>query len=195
MFDQTGMDTSSESLEPSRLVQSAPVAEWGQSLSEIDESFLLATMELQRAVQAALKVRVREDARALIRGVPTTPDLEVASPFTQRLMLYCGLIATTVGELSSTLPIPLVTDAGDSSRVLESNESSSQEESSEWLKAPDAEPPYGSVVMDDSGDAWQRTHEGWTCTSSGSSMYRDWSWNKLRDEYCLRLLYKSDRYY
>lgn len=187
MNDQTGMNTSYESPAWSRIEPNVPVVGSELSSYEIDELFLQATTALQKAVQAAYKVRAREDILKYLGVLPMTPDPEAVSPFTQRLMLYYGLIATIAGELRSIAPMPPAMDAGDSSKVQESPRSSTRAEPFARIDTY-TEPPYGSIVLDHSGDAWQRRHDGWSCAVSDSS-FRMWDWDKLRDRYSdLRLI-------
>jgi hypothetical protein len=202
MNDQTGMNTFSESQNPCRDVVNVPADKSALSSYEIEESLRLATMELQKATEAAWKVRVREDSRMLIRGAVTTPDREAVSPFMQRLMLYCGLLALNVQELRSIVPTGPATAVTGSSKEQESSSSSPQiqsffSRSSNFMKCQEeiykGEPPIGSIVLDDSDDAWQRNYNGWTCAYVSDSDYKDWSWEKLSNRYALRLIYRNSR--
>jgi hypothetical protein len=46
------------------------------------------------------------------------------------------------------------------------------------------EPPVGSVVLDDDGDAWQNDQDGWSLALRlPDSDAFDWSWTRLNEEY------------
>jgi hypothetical protein len=45
------------------------------------------------------------------------------------------------------------------------------------------EPPIFSIVIDDSGDAWQRGQSGdWGC-AMGGRFYQEWPWSKLQETF------------
>lgn len=184
---------------PEENVSDEELAAWS---SRADESFLQATTALRQAIQAASKVRALEQTLGLNQDQAMTLALEHASPFTQRLMLYYGLTLTLCEELRSIVPIGPVTAATDSlkpqaseSSPLRRKEPFSPSSSFEGLHVGfyDEEPPRGSVVLDHSGDAWQRRDDGlWSCAIDGNGdAYSDWDWRKLTTTYRLRLIYRG----
>lgn len=40
------------------------------------------------------------------------------------------------------------------------------------------EPPVGSIIRDNDGDAWVRNHHGWDCTDSEYEVY---TWDQVLD--------------
>lgn len=183
------MNTSSESPGPLRPELNAQDGASVPSSYETDELFLQAITALQRAMQAAWKVTAREALQTLNPDHPTTQDREVVSPFMQRLTLYYGLIAVIAMELQSIAPIPPATDASGSSKARASSVSSPQWER---LTSSDPEPLLGSIVVDDAGDVWQRKFYGWSCTESIDGTYKDWTWDKLANQYRVYLIHEGD---
>lgn len=50
----------------------------------------------------------------------------------------------------------------------------------------------GSVVLDNEGDAWQRTSNGWDCVA-GDDYHTEWSWEMLTGAYSVQVVYlKTD---
>lgn len=199
MSDRIGMNTSSESQNPCRDVVSVPADKSALSSYEIESSLRLATTALQEATVAAWKVRAQEDSQMLSRAAHMTQDPEAVSPFMQRLMLYCGLLALNVQELRSIVPTSPVTAVTDSSKGQESSSSSPPKgepfsRSSEFLIVGyyDVEPSIGSVVLDADNDSWQRDYDGWNCANGASGQYRGWSWARLCRDYTLRLIYRNE---
>lgn len=196
--DPIGTNTSSESPEPYHSVANASGERSALSSYEIESSLRLATTALRAVTEAAWKVRAHEDSQALSRAARTTQAPEAVSPFMQKLMLYCGLLALSVEELRSIVPIPRATAVTSSSKEQESSSSSPQmrepfSRSSTFriIGAYEDEPPMGSVVLDSDGDAWQRQGIGWNCAMA-SDVHSGWPWQKLTSNYTLRLIYSHD---
>lgn len=198
MNDRNGMSTTSELHSQYPDEANAPADRLALSLSKADELLEQATMALRRAVEAASKAHAHEVIQEWNPVAHTTPEKVLVSPFTARLTLYSGLLGTLLQELSSIAPISPAKDATNSSKPQESPSSSPQKgepfsrsSTFQMIGDREPEPPFGSIVMDGDGDAWQRQTEGWNCAHWGSE-YRNWSWNRLVGTLTLRLIYRND---
>jgi hypothetical protein len=198
MNGPTGMNTSSESPEPSRLEANVPGDESELSSYEIEGLLTLAIMALRQVTEAVYKAHAREAFRPWNLEAAMTREPEPASLFTQRLTHFYGLLGTQLEELRSIAPTGPVTAATDSSREQESPASSRlarapfcRTDKMEELDRSADEPPCGTVLMDDSSDVWQRQYEGWCCAIQGAT-YQNWDWAKLTACYPrLRVLYRA----
>lgn len=193
MTGQDGMNTFSESRNPCLDVVNVRDGVSVPSSYEIDGLFLQAITALQEASEAASKAHAHEVIRSLNLGHPTTPDQGHVSPFTQRLTLYCGLIATIVEELRSIAPMPPAEAATNSLKAQESEPSSHPKvqpiSRSDQFRLPPAieEPPIGTVLIDSEGDLWKRTWKGWDCFIDDPH-HKNWCWTDLADAYPLRIV-------
>jgi hypothetical protein len=161
-----------------------------QSLSEIEGSLLVATTVLRQAIEDVSTELAQGGIQVSSLDQATTQALVPASPFTQRLMHYSGLIQSHALELLSILPMPPAEAATGSSEAQESPVSSAptgrngsfRSRDFRALEDHEHEPPYDSIVLDGIGDVWQRDTNGWNCATPARS-FHGWEWSRLRNEY------------